>query len=558
MEEVRKLERETGVTINVADQCMYGLTTPGEEGGEPTAARKRTKFMTNSFWLALELKTKCDGRHEHQWLMGGRAKAAAMYPTGLCRAICRGLRNELDQHKPKLKCLMSVTAKDKVHVEGPTLEQKRRSQSVEHEEDDDTEIRQAWDDVSGKELDGRMVAKARMQELGYVKDKKVWVKITRKEAIRRGMKIIKTRWIDINKGDVEDPNYRSRFVAKEFNVDKQEGLFAATPPLEALKMLIGEAATMDWEGEDKVVMINDVARAFFEAPMQRDMCVELPEEDREEGEGDMVAYLQQSLYGTRDAAANFQREVRKVMREAGFEVGKYNVSTYYHARRQLRTLVHGDDFVTVGSREDVKWFRERLDQRFQLKTSVVGRGQGEVKETRILNRVLRVTQEGWEYEADQRHGELIIQTLAMEGAKTVVSPGEDAKAWGEEQDQEKLGPEKASEYRGLAARANYLALDRPDIQYAVKEICRGMSSPTIGDRNKMKRLARYLVGMPRVVSHFRNQYRADCIMGYSDSDWAGCKKTSRSTSGGAVMVGGALHEDMEHDSKVGDPEQWGS
>ena len=173
-----------------------------------------------------------------------------------------------------------------------------------------------------------------------------------------------------------------------------------------------------------------------------------------------------------------------------------------------------------------------------------------MKETRILNRVLRVTQEGWEYEADQRHGELIIQTLAMEGAKTVVSPGEDAKAWEEEQDQEKLGPEKASEYRGLAARANYLALDRPDIQYAVKEICRGMSSPTVGDRKKLKRLARYLVGMPRVVSQFRTQYRADCAMGHSDSDWAGCKNTSRSTSGGAIMIGGYCMKTWGVDSKI--------
>ncbi len=28
------------------------------------------------------------------------------------------------------------------------------------------------------------------------------------------------------------------------------------------------------------------------------------------------------------------------------------------------------------------------------------------------------------------------------------------------------------QFRGVAARANYLALDRPDIQYAVKEVCR--------------------------------------------------------------------------------------
>ena len=35
----------------------------------------------------------------------------------------------------------------------------------------------------------------------YIRQKEVYKKITRKEAQRRGLKIIKTRWIDINKGD---------------------------------------------------------------------------------------------------------------------------------------------------------------------------------------------------------------------------------------------------------------------------------------------------------------------------------------------------------------------
>ena len=58
-----------------------------------------------------------------------------------------------------------------------------------------------------------------------------------------------------------------------------DGLFAATPPLEALRMLVSEAATYD-PGVDteKVFMTNDVARAFFEAPMHRDVCIELPME----------------------------------------------------------------------------------------------------------------------------------------------------------------------------------------------------------------------------------------------------------------------------------------
>ena len=85
-------------------------------------------------------------------------------------------------------------------------------------------------------------------------------------------------------------------------------------------------------------------------------------------------------------------------------------------------MIHGDDFVTTGKRADVKWFKELLSKRFDIKTAVVGRQEGEDKEARILNRLIRVTDDGWEYEADQRHAELIIKTLGMEQSKPVVSP----------------------------------------------------------------------------------------------------------------------------------------
>ena len=60
-----------------------------------------------------------------------------------------------------------------------------------------------------------------------------------------------------------------------------DGIFAGTPPLEALRCLIHEAATIRNKDDQhsKVIMINDVARAFFEAPAVRQVCVELPDED---------------------------------------------------------------------------------------------------------------------------------------------------------------------------------------------------------------------------------------------------------------------------------------
>ena len=106
-----------------------------------------------------------------------------------------------------------------------------------------------------------------------------------------------------------------------------------------------------------------------------------------------------------------------------------------------------------------------------MQTQTLGPDPDQGKEVKVLNRIIRVTEEGWEYEADQRHGELIVQSLNLEEAKEVTTPGEDSKPWKEVEESEELSKAEGTDYRGLAARANYLAADRSDIQYAVKEIC---------------------------------------------------------------------------------------
>ena len=101
---------------------------------------------------------------------------------------------------------------------------------------------------------------------------------------------------------------------------------------------MSDAATFHKGKTYKAIMINDVARAFFEAPVKRSICIELPDEDLEEGEQqeDVVGLLQMSLYGTRDAAANFQNEVKIFMRGLGFQAGKYNTCTYWFVTRMSR------------------------------------------------------------------------------------------------------------------------------------------------------------------------------------------------------------------------------
>ena len=44
-------------------------------------------------------------------------------------------------------------------------------------------------------------------------------------------KVIGVRWVDVNKGDATDTNYRPRLVGREFNVELDEVLYAAATPL---------------------------------------------------------------------------------------------------------------------------------------------------------------------------------------------------------------------------------------------------------------------------------------------------------------------------------------
>ena len=101
-----------------------------------------------------------------------------------------------------------------------------------------------YDSISGEWLDTELVQAARQEEMAEVKKHKVYEKVYIQECYdRTGKAPIGTRWVDVNKGDAVHPEYRSRLVAQEVNTNRREDLFAATPPLEAKKMLMSMSDT---------------------------------------------------------------------------------------------------------------------------------------------------------------------------------------------------------------------------------------------------------------------------------------------------------------------------
>ncbi len=209
---------------------------------------------------------------------------------------------------------------------------------------------------------------------------------------------------------------------------------------------------------------------------------------------------------------------------------------FLHVERQLFCTVHGDDFTTVGGKESLDWFEAQLQHHYECTIGPrLGPGAEDAKECTILNRIIRWTAQGVEYEADPRQAEALLHECGLQGANTVATPGVKESSAQIAEDQP-LEERLHTAYRSSAARANYLAADRPDIQFASKEVCRWMSAPTSCGWNGLKRLTRFLGGQPRLVYSFPFQ-EVEAIDVEVDTDWAGCARTRKSTSGGCIMLG---------------------
>ncbi len=125
--------------------------------------------------------------------------------------------------------------------------------------------------------------------------------------------------------------------------------------------------------------------------------------------------------------------------------------------------------------------------------------------------------------------------MRSRGAKSVATPGVKS-SFHELEEDKPLASGRHTAFRGSAARGNYLAADRPDAQLACKEVCRWMSSPSEQAWTALKRVGRFLSSVPRLVYTYPQQ-TVEGIDVYTDTDWAGCARTRKSTSGGCVLLG---------------------
>jgi len=287
----------------------------------------------------------------------------------------------------------------------------------------------------------------------------------------------------------------------------------------------------------------DVRRAHFHAPATRDVYVMLPSEDNPTGDPNIVGKLRMSLYGTRDASANWEKAYGDHLVANGFVVGIASPGLFYNAEHDVRIYVHGDDFITLADEEGQAWYKAVMEKIFVLKwRGCLGDEENDSNHIRILNRYMavKVASDGrwWvEWEADPRHADLLIDELGLSGCKPATTPGQKQDSTTLNDEEILLGGSDITAYRSLVMRGCYLAQDRPDIAYACKECARHMQNPNTRNWEMIKRVGRYLAGHRRLVQCFYPQDLPTGLHVNTDSDHAGCKLTRKSTTGAALMHG---------------------
>lgn len=255
----------------------------------------------------------------------------------------------------------------------------------------------AWDDVNDCTMDPVKVKQAREAGMSLFKRMRVFEKVPRQKCRdMAGREPIKVRGVDTKKQGEVNPKYRSILVAKDYKTKSEPELHTATPPIDALRLLLSLAATgYTPRGARRRIMINDVARPYFDAPSLSPTFVEIYGEDFEEGGEDRCGELRVSMYGTRPAAHNGKKCYTELPEKAGFKVTRASICIMRNDEKDKDSLVNGDDFVSVGDESELLWLQKVLEPKFETSTIVMGPGPDNSKEAQVLNRIITAIDRGF-------------------------------------------------------------------------------------------------------------------------------------------------------------------
>ena len=103
----------------------------------------------------------------------------------------------------------------------------------------------------------------------------------------------------------------------------------------------------------------------------------------EHGKG-MLGKLRLCLDGTRDAAKGWQETLSAHLESIGYKRRRGHPSVFWHPEKKIKTLVHGDDYVSAGDDTSSLWLEDELSKAYELQSQSFGLGEKCQKEGKVL------------------------------------------------------------------------------------------------------------------------------------------------------------------------------
>lgn len=260
---------------------------------------------------------------------------------------------------------------------------------------------------------------------------------------------------------------------------------------------------------------------------------------------DYVLLLNCTMYGLNEAMADFDAHFAAVFQGDTVHEGKPKLSMrrgladpslFYNEERTVLVSKHVDDGLIIGPGSEIDAILVQLGAYFLLKvTEPLEQGRCE----QYLGRLVTKVPGGFHICCRPTLIQRFLEITGMTNAAPVATPGIklEARVAGEKE----LDAQAASQYRAAAGLLLFISLERFDLAYATKECARGMTKPTVGDKTRIKRVARYLRSAGDMFQELTrracddNGDGEDSLVAEVDSDWAADKIERKSTSAGVLF-----------------------
>lgn len=363
---------------------------------------------------------------------------------------------------------------------------------------------------------------AMLEELAALHQAKTWKLVPRTPH----MHVIGLKWVFKTKlkPDGSLDRLKARLVAKGYHqiggLDYTETFSPVIRP-GTIRTVLSVALVNLWP-----IRQLDVRNAFLHGYITEDIYMEQPPGMADLQFPNHVCKLQRSLYGLKQSPRCWFDRPSTFLISCDFFCSLADPSLFvrHSAQGTLILLVYVDDMLITGSSTIlVHSFIQTLSHEFSIKDL------GPVHH--FLGIEISTTSKG--LQLSQAHYALTI----LERSKMI-----DCKPMSTPLDVKLKSPGHAitladpSLYRGIVGALQYLTITRPDLSYSVNYVSQFMHEPTVTHLKLVHRILRYLKGTLSMSLHLTSDTTLT-LSAFSDSDWAGCPTTRRSTTGYCIFLG---------------------